>query len=198
MDLKAYLKNHPKTDLIFDLDETLVWLILPWEKWEGEIEEKLKKLDSQILSDYQKGKIHLNQMQNAYVQKSSKALDSIIKNNEKFEKDNLNGIKVNQKIVDFIKEATGYRLYIWSANSKKTVEHALAKVGILKKFEKLVTRDDVGLLKPETEGFDLIWDKKTSKSKYLFIGDSANDKKVSERVGIDFYQEKYFSPHILH
>ena len=197
MDIKAYLKKHPKTDLIFDLDETLVWLILPWEIWEDGIGDKLKKIDLRVLSDYQNRKLQLNQMQNAYVLKHPQALSFIVKNNEKFENDNLRGIKVNQKLVDFIKQAKGYRFYIWSANSKKTVEHTLAKVGIFKKFEKLVTRDDVRLLKPETEGFDLIWDKKTPKSKYLFVGDSANDKKTSERIGIDFYQEKYFSPQIL-
>lgn len=69
MELKDYLKAHKKTHLIFDLDETLLELILPWELWEKDVEDNLRNIDPNIIKDHQERKLHLSLMENAYVSK---------------------------------------------------------------------------------------------------------------------------------
>ena len=192
MDLKSYLKTHNKTHLIFDLDETILHLIMPWNEWERDIEDQLKKIDGKIFNDYKNRKINLNQMQNAYISSHPQTKNLIVRNNENFESKYLKEIRVNQKLVNLIKNLKGYQLSIWSANSKSTIKKTLKKVDILEKFKKLITRDDVDFLKPDSQGFNKIWDHKTPKSKYVFIGDSTNDKNSAHAAGIDFYKEDYF------
>lgn len=192
MDLKNYLKTGKKTHLIFDLDETLAHIILPWDIWEKDIEEKLKKVDLNILRDYKNHKINLSQLENLYVSKHPQTLDLMIKNSKKFESENLQDIRINHELVDFIKTSKNYHIFLWTGQHSNTVKTVLKKLGILEKFEKMATRNNVKLLKPETDGFKLIYDGKTEKSKYLFIGNSWYDRKAANAVGIDFYQEDYF------
>ncbi len=190
MSLGQYLKTHKKTHLIFDLDETILELILPWEDWENPIEDELRKIDMYLLKEYRERKIGLNQFQNSIIEKHSEAKKLIIKNNEDFEKQ-LKDIRINKELADFIKSSKLFKLYIWSSNSESTIEKVLKKIEIFQKFQKIVSRNNVTFLKPNPEGFGLIWDKKTPKGKFLFIGDSANDKQVSESIGIDYYQVKF-------
>lgn len=189
MDLKNYLKNHGKTYLIFDLDETLIYLILPWDLWEKDIEDELKKIDESILRDYQNRKINLNRFQNSYVAKYPKTKELLVKNALKFETGNLKDIQISQRLVKFIKEATGYQIFLWSSNTKPVAQKVLKRAGILNKFQKLVTCEETKFLKPEIDGFKLIWDGKTPKENYLFVGDSQDDKIAAKRAGIDFYRE---------
>jgi len=188
MDLKNYLKNHKKTHLIFDLDETILELILPWDRWEEGIKEELRKIDPQILKEYQSRTINLNEMQNTYISKYPNAKDMLVKNAIKFELENLKDIRINQELVNFIKEAKSYQIFLWTSNTSQTAKNILKKVKILEKFTKIISCEDVKLLKPETDGFDLIWDGKTPKQNYLFVGDSLDDKIVAQKTGIDFYQ----------
>jgi len=51
VNLQDYLTFRHKTHLIFDLDETLVHLIFPWDDWERPIKEELLKVDKSILYD---------------------------------------------------------------------------------------------------------------------------------------------------
>lgn len=191
MNLEEYLKARKKTHLIFDLDETLVRLILPWDKWGKDIEDELRKVDGKILNDYQKEKINLSQLENLYVEKLPQILDLLIKNAIEFETENLKDIQVNHRLVDFIKNAKGYQLFIWSSNSKSTVKTVLKKVRLDSKF-KITARDDVTFIKPEIDGFNLIWDQKTPKGDYLFVGDSSADEQAAKSAGIDFFKVDYF------
>jgi HAD superfamily hydrolase (TIGR01549 family) len=188
MDLESYFKSHKKTHLIFDLDETILELILPWEVWERGIEDELKKIDPQILKDYKNRKINLNGMQNTYVAENPKVKKLLVENSKRFESENLKDIRMNQKLVNFIKESSGYQIYLWTSNTKRTAQNVLTKTGIFEKFTKIISCEDVKFLKPETEGFDLIWDGQTAKENYLFVGDSTDDKIAAQKAGIDFFQ----------
>lgn len=185
INLRKYIIEKKKTHLIFDLDETILTLILPWEEWEKRIEEKLNKIDPSILKDYKEGKLSLNQMQNLYAKKGYKKL--LDNHNHNWEKDLLRGIVNNEKVVDFIRKARrSYKFYIWTSNSQNIARQALEKVDILNHFDKIVSCETVDQLKPEEEGFYKIWDKKTPKKKYLFIGDSKNDETAAKKAGLDF------------
>ena len=49
MNLEEYLKKNPKKFLIFDLDETILKLRLPWSEYLEPIKEKLASIDAVIL-----------------------------------------------------------------------------------------------------------------------------------------------------
>ena len=193
MDLKNYLKAHPKTHLIFDLDETILHLILPWEKVHLEIKNELIKLDAKAYQNYQNGKINLSQLENTLVLKHGKKVkDMLIKSRAQFETKYLKDVIPNPELITFIKKAKSYKLYLWSSNSAGAVKKALKQFKIDKYFEKIVTGTDVLLLKPEIDGFLKIYDPKVPKSQYLFIGDNESDKKAAQKAGIDCYLTTYF------
>lgn len=192
MDLRDYLKTHPKTHLIFDLDKTIVDLRLSWNLLDHYIKDYLVKLDPKIYQQYQNSRITVSQMENAYITKYPQSRATIIKNRAKFETENISDVTVNQSLVDFIKSAKGYQFFLWSSNMRHTVKLVLAKIGILKKFTRLITRNDVNFLKPDPEGFAKIKDPRISKENYLMIGDNDLDRQAARAAGIDFYLETYF------
>lgn len=208
LDLKDYLKTHPKTYLIFDLDETLVNLNLPFNLLDPDIKDFLVKLDPKIYQQYQNSRITVSQMENAYITKYPHSRATIIKNRAKFEAENITDVTVNQSLVDFIKQAKGYQFFLWSSNMRHTVKVVLVKIGILKKFTRLITRNDVNFLKPDPEGFSQIKDPQIPKENYLMIGDNDLDCQAARAAGIDFYLETYFHrnkyskrsaiPHVCH
>ncbi|MBI3103343.1 HAD-IA family hydrolase [Candidatus Daviesbacteria bacterium] len=193
MSIKDYLKKNPKTHLIFDFDETIFKLLLPWEKVLVYIENELIKLDQSIYQKYMLGKIDLNTLQNEYVSKfGKKARDLIYKNNLKFEKGHYKGVEVNPEILDFISKTDKYQIFIWSANTSEIIVRVLKEYKLLNKFKKIISRDDVNLLKPDPEGFTKIYDPQIDKEKYLFVGDSLNDKLAAQNAGVDFYLADHF------
>src|SRR3989344_7011500 len=188
MTLPDYLKTSEKTHLIFDFDETLIKLILPWEKAIEKIRKELASLDETICKDYEQGKIPFSLLQNKYVSLfGKKALDLLIKNEIEFEKNCLEGVIVNKELIDFVKNLSGRELLIWSSNTKPTINKFLRERKVFEKFKKIVSREDVKLLKPEIDGFNLLYDSKVSKKNYLFIGDSKFDRVAAKSAGIDFY-----------
>jgi len=193
MRLEDFLITHKKPYLIFDFDETLFELVLPWENWEKDIESDLANIDAKIIRAYRIGAITLSELQNEYVAKDSKALELLINHNIHFETTYLKNVLRNEELVKFIKETKGYKLYLWTSNTKSVVENVMEENHVLHKFDKIITRDDVKMLKPNTEGFYKIYDEKIPKSEYLLIGDSDSDKDAAESVGIDFFLVDYFT-----
>lgn len=194
MTLADYLKVSKKTHLIFDFDETLIKLILPWDDAIKAIKNELTALDEKTYSDYHENKISHSLLQNKYVSRfGEKILRIIIKNEIEFETNNLQDAIPNPELLDLVKNLSGYELFIWSSNTKSTIERLLKKHGIFEKFKKLVTREDVALLKPEIDGFSVLHDTGVTKENYLFIGDSEFDRIAAEKIGIDFYLVDFFS-----
>lgn len=192
MSLGEYLKNHKKTYLIFDFDDTLVHLNLPWDLWEKDIKNEFVKTDKSIYVRYQDNQINLSQLMNAYITQHPKLKDLIITNCLKFEKENLKDFQVNHQLLNLVENVKGYQLFLWTSQTKPTVQKVLQKLKIQNKFKRLVTRNDVSLLKPDPEGFYQISDPAISNKQYLLIGDSQADQEAAQSVGIDFYLEDYF------
>lgn len=192
--LKKYLKSHKKTHLIFDFDETIIKLVLPWDKAISRIKDDLILLDPEPADQYLQNKISFNNLQNSYILKfGDKALKLFIKNNAEFESEDLKDYLRNEKMINFLKELKNYEIAIWSSNMKSTIKKILNELKALKKFSKIVSREDVKLLKPHPEGFDRIKVGNLPMSSYLLIGDSKSDKEAAEKLGIDFYLEDYFN-----
>ncbi len=195
MTLDAYLQKLHKTHLIFDFDETLVKLILPWDHWEDPIKDTLIKLDKSIYANYKKEKISLSDLMNQYILKFGKQARDVLKSNAtNFETRYLEDVIPNNELIDFIKHAQKYIMFIWSSNTRPTVKKALHHYGIWNSFEKVVTSLDVELLKPNTEGFSQIYDPAIPKKRYVIIGDSDSDKEAAKQLGVDFFLIDHFKP----
>lgn len=193
LSLEQYLKKNPKTHLIFDLDETLAHLILPWNDYMDKIKDILIKTDKTIYENYISRKINLSELQNLYVKKCGDKFKEIFqKNSLDFETHYLKKVKVNQPLINFIAKDKNHKMFIWSSNTTPVIKRVLEENKIYNKFEKIITRLDVKMIKPFDDGFKKIYDPKIPKNNYLFIGDKKVDLLASQNAGIDFFQEKYF------
>lgn len=190
MSLDEFLKLNPhKTHLIFDFDDTIFRLLLPWEKCLIFAEKELRKLDKELLEKYYKGEINLNDLQNEYISRFGRlAHELFYKNNLKFETEFLTGVLVNEELKKFLSKSKKHTVFIWSSNTYEVIEKVLIDHGLLEKFKKIMTRSNLKFLKPHTEAFEEIYDSKTPKDSYLFIGDSSSDEKAAKNSGIDFFK----------
>lgn len=191
MELEQFLKLNPKKKLIFDFDETLVHLLLPWDDFKKHLKQVISQYDPEILIAPSEKMVNYV---NRAVQKHNQPLRKIIlKLFTDFESQNLRGAPVNQRLVDFCqKNQNNYRFYIWTSNMLTTVLSILRKNNLDKIFAKIITRDKVVLTKPYPEGFYKIYNPKLDKKKdFLLIGDSQHDQQAAKNSGIDFFCQSF-------
>jgi HAD superfamily hydrolase (TIGR01549 family) len=192
MTLKSYLTTHPKKYLLFDFDQTIFTLILPWEIYIKELTQQLLELDPSLKELHTTH--NLNDLENEAVRRhGQKAVQLRHSYSREFEKKYLQGVEEHHEMTKFINEFGGagdveYKFYLWTSNMRETVEPVLKEHNLLRYFEKLVTKSDVQLTKPEPEGFYKIFDPSHhKKEEFLMIGDSINDKNAAKNAGIDFF-----------
>ena len=181
--LETYLQANPKKYLIFDFDETLFTLQLPWGRYHAELRKKLRELDPTYRQEDD-----TTELENNITQKlGQKAAEVRWNYSKQFEKDNFRGMTELTDLTDFIRQHhSEYVFFLWTSNMRETVQPILQKSGLLPYFKQLVTKGDVSLMKPNPEGFKLLFDsKKQKKDEFLLIGDSKHDKKAAEAIGID-------------
>ncbi|OGG11897.1 hypothetical protein A2Z00_00900 [Candidatus Gottesmanbacteria bacterium RBG_13_45_10] len=199
--LQTYLDKHTKTHLIFDFDETLVRLVLPWEDWIKDFPHLPDKQGKKIMEKYNKGLLSVSGLQNELVRQYGQSMrQKIFKNDLVFETKMLRTTEVNEALIQCVKNLKGYEIYLWTSNTRKAVKKVLKNVSLASVFTKIVARDDVSYLKPDPEGFYILRDAHIAKEKYLFIGNSHNDRFAAKAAGIDYFQIDYFnkrkvSPH---
>lgn len=191
--LQEYIQKYQKTHLIFDFDETIFRLILPWEMCFSLKEKELRELDNDLVEFYFQAKVRWSDLQNTLITKhGERARKIILENNRRFETELLEGVEINHELLEFVRSNTDKKLYIWSSNTKDVIEKVLEDFAIKDRFEKIITRTELTMLKGHPEGFDMIADGQTPKEQYVMIGDSSHDKNAAENAGIDFYQISYF------
>jgi len=173
---------------------TLVKLILPWEFCLKKITKKLIRMDKKIFDMYSLRRISLTDLQNMYVHSFGERVRTLItENNIQFEAEELVDIQVNRELVELIGNCSEKHLYIWSSNTRPIISEILTKLKLIHKFEKIVTREDVSLLKPNPEGFTIInKDIYTSLNHFLLIGNSSNDSQAAKAAKIDFLLIDHF------
>lgn len=197
--LQEYLKKHPKKHLIFDFDQTIFTLQLPWDRYVTELTDRLLKLDPS-LKEFSHGK-SLNDVENEAVRRHDEVAITVRREySQEFETTYLQGVEEHKDITEFIRqigeqaEQSGeqaYNLYLWTSNMRSTIEPILIKHSLIQYFGTLVTKSEVILTKPEPEGFYLLFDAENQrKEDFVMIGDSINDKEAAAAAGIDFYSVK--------
>lgn len=195
--LLAMIDDSSYTHLIFDLDATLTLLDLPWDKWVELVAKYLPAAQAESFREINtRPGLSWSTFTNQYVETYDGFLDALIAGSEEFEStyfahtpydeltQSIHGLAGRDKI-----------LSVWSANTRPTVERALLELGIQHYFDRVVTRNDVRLAKPDPEGWRLL-DDGTPKPEYLFVGDSSNDENAAKAIGLDYYEVSFFHSRI--
>ncbi|MEX0895942.1 MAG: HAD-IA family hydrolase [Patescibacteria group bacterium] len=180
-----YLEKNPKKVLIFDFDETLFTLELPWHIFFNGLVERLQELDPGLHEERS-----IVALEHRAVRQFGNKANKIINHwSNEFERQYLQGVSEHISLTNFIrKRSAEYDIFLWTSNTRGTVEPILKEVHILSYFQRTVTADDVRMIKPDPEGFDLIRTDNRPLDEFLMIGDSSNDQEAAAAAGIDFFK----------
>jgi len=191
--LEDYLKKNKKTYIIFDFDETVAELLLPWDEWYERITSIMRVHEPGLLEHYRFGEEPIALLENRFIEKMGiKGAALLNEYTREFEIARLKGVRWNEELVNFIlREKKKYEIYIWSSNTQESVKKALNERNLASAFRKIVTRDMVRYIKPNPDGFKLIDDGKTSIDRYLFVGDSSNDELAAKALGMDYFKVSF-------
>lgn len=197
MTLAEYLIKHPKKYLIFDLDHTLAKLNIDWSTIRREIFDLVATFDeplSKSVPFVSNAGIELsNKAAKKHGKEVAKKIRAFI---EEYEMTHYKNYEPNQVLLNFIRNnKQTYVYYMWTSNGIRTIQDFLNKEDFSSFFSKIVTQNDVSLIKPEAEGFTFLYTPGESLSSYLMIGDSPSDENAAKNAGIDFFKEDYFSRH---
>lgn len=196
--LTDYLHQHPKQVLIFDFDNTLFHLELPWDEYIDEvlkiIEKEAPEWEAQHLDSVSFVNNYIDVLVDVLGKHGDNILQKINEYSARFERERLRGYKENRELTSQLATLSKkYDLYLWTSNMEATVKNILDKHELTQYFKQLITRDKVRLIKPYPDGFELIEQAQPlEKTEYLMIGDSTADKDAAASAGIDFFPITYF------
>lgn len=182
--------------VIFDLDETLARVEIPWREWnrwlvEDFPDDDLKPLfrDAYDRERYVPGMV-LNQ------QLARVDMAEFVAQATDYEVKYYQGYTPYERLAALVPQLgrAGLDLYLWTNNTRPTAQKILASMGIAGHFQGLVTRTEVEYTKPSPDGWRHIHDENDPRplSDYLFVGDGENDRLVAESIGIKFFYIDYF------
>jgi HAD superfamily hydrolase (TIGR01549 family) len=188
------IKDKRKTNLIFDFDETLTFLDLPWDEWINDVTNilpKEKQLEFKRILEKEGSSwgIYINKV----ITEDNDFFDKLLQISLQFEAKHFKHTPY-QELINVLPELRemGCSLYLWTNNTRPTVDKALIELGVLDLFTKIVTKEDTKLNKPNKRGWELIKKDSEPLVTYLFVGDSLNDKKAAELANIDYFKINYF------
>ncbi len=187
--LAQYLQEYPKKYLIFDFDDTLVTLRLPWHSYTTGIKAIIHEVDPDLVARYP-GEEMKYLIHEALIKHGQRIRPRINRYRQQFEQDNLQGILRNDWLLAFLQEnAANYQFFIWSSNDTHTILPVLQGSQLEALFQKIVGANDVNYTKPSPDGFYALFDPSTQKkADFLFVGDSNSDEEASRNAGIDFFK----------
>lgn len=180
--------------VIFDLDETLARVEIPWAEWnrwlvEDFPDDDLKPLfrDAFARERYVPGAV-LNQ------QLARVDMAEFIAKATAYEAEHYKGYTPYERLAALMPDLrrAGLQLYLWTNNTRPTAERILEEMGIAEYFQGLVTRTEVEYTKPSPDGWRHIHDDSRPLHEYLFVGDGDNDRLVAEAIKITFFYIGHF------
>lgn len=193
MNIEFYLVKNKKKYLIFDLDSTLVKLNIDWSNYRKGVWETVAVFDEPLTHEVSFEQWKYIELVHKAITKhgdpAKKALDLF---NEKYEETHYSGYAPNSALLDFIRRNKEYTYFIWTSNSRKTIQSFLVEECLMSLFTNIVTREMVQLIKPAIDGFNLIHKVGTDKKDYLLVGDNFTDEQAAKSIGIDFLKIDYF------
>lgn len=170
-----------KSQVIYDFDCTVARIVIDWSIWQDGVEKIFKKYDDTFVRN---GTVH--QFTNQMIVKYGKPLrDEVCEFNKNFEDKYNQGVEVNQELVEYIKNNSQQKHYLLTSNCHLLIDRLLVDLGLENSFTKVITRDDVLLIKPDTEGINKIIDGQNV-TDFIYLGDSVFDEETAKAVGMDF------------
>lgn len=180
--------------IIFDLDETLARVEIPWVEWnrwlvEDFPDDDLKPLfqDAFARERYVPGTVLNRQLER-------EDMAEFVGRATAYEVEHYRGYTPNEQLAALVSQLSraGLQFYLWTNNTRPTAERILEEMGVAGHFQGLVTRTEVEYTKPSPDGWRHIHDGLRPLSEYLFVGDGDNDRLVAEAIGIDFFYIGHF------
>ena len=152
--------------IIFDFDNTIVKLDVDWMALMDEL-----KIDKPL---------------NRYIDElDRKKRDDVYKTIEKREMENIDKFEPIDDLISFIRGLNGYKMAIFSLNSRRAIETCLERLDLSKKFDTIVSGEDVKKLKPAPDGIlKILKILGIEKENSIFLGDSYVDLKAGRSAGI--------------
>lgn len=170
-----------KKQIIYDFDCTIGRIVIDWAGWHDGAEKIIQEYDPTFIR--QGGIYHL---QNDMVRKYGKSMrDKMWKFTEDFEYENCTGLVLNSELVDYIKKNPQQKHHILTSNGLKNISKLLAEYDLVGLFDKIITRNNVYLLKPDPEGINQIIGQDNI-SDFILLGDGSSDEQTALAVGMDF------------
>lgn len=191
--LIAAVESAGYQHLVFDLDETLARLDVPW----GELIDSITALMAyQGPEQFQRLRSNRgtgwSDIINARLSQRPELIDQYLAICTAFETKHLNYTPNTALVAALPTLATGRRLALWTSNVRPTAERVLSELAVRHLFTDIVAREDVLLMKPHPEAWPLIYEPNSDLSSYLFVGDSLNDREAAAAVGIRYFHIDHF------
>lgn len=187
IDIDVFLKVNPKKVLIFDFDETLYRLKLPWLPFKAELKNLCLEIDQEIVKNFD-GELMIHLADQVIDKHGDEARKKIFDFCERYEAKNNFDVDINEDLVKWVVDhSLDYKMVIWSSNMSNTVNQVLINHNVIEFFSLVVGKEDVKRHKPYVDGFDIIYDYYGGEvNDYLLVGDSNSDKGAAENLGMDF------------
>jgi FMN phosphatase YigB (HAD superfamily) len=206
MPLTEYLATHPeKKFLIFDFDETLFHIHLPWGVYKDRKNEILKAFDEALYEEKAR-EDQDEDLVNIFIAQHGEAIRKPLRDwSLEFETEYLIAFHPNVQLLSWLEQhREEYRFFIWSNNCTPTIERALRDHTMNEWFQEIVGKDKVEFGKPRRDGFELIFDSVVQQqgsepevAEFLMTGNSLqSDKRAAEASGIDFFLHEYSVPYL--
>ncbi len=191
-DLSRLIQTRGYTRLIFDMDCTITQIQLPWGTFRENVAQQLSAdTAASFTAAFRDPSISWGSMHNSHVDTDPDFHAIMAKKSQEFEHQ-YSDHQPYRELVDMIKSLPpNISCIIWSSNTRDGLIRILKELGLSERIERIVSRDEVRYIKPNPEGWKLI-DNGTPREKYLFIGDSINDRLVAEAIGIEYFKIGYF------
>jgi phosphoglycolate phosphatase-like HAD superfamily hydrolase len=179
-----------KTDIIFDFDLTIAKMDIDWSGWHTGIAEVYADFDRD--HGYARGASPFGFYNAMAAKYGDRLIEAVRAFNAEYERIHTKGFIPSNQLVTLIHSIPDKRLYIFSSNSRNTVEKGLIQLQLRTNFRQIISRDEVRFLKPDPEGFGLIEGFERRKDSFLMVGDSSSDEQAARSAGIDFFKYDEF------
>lgn len=184
--LEDLLKD--KTDIIFDLDETISTLLIDWSQYKVRFLEKIQHSFPNVheVADLDLSPIDIaNQLIEFYGKEIKVLIDDF---SLEYEREFYRGHNDNSLLTEYLLGPVEEKnIYLWTNNQRETAERVLTELELLGVFKDVVTASDTLFLKPHLEGFQRIWAQSSGKiSQMIMIGDSRHDQLAAKNAQIEF------------
>ena len=190
--LMDFIENHCYTHLIFDLDETLSWLKLPWNEGYEVLCQRASSTVEPLMRKKLRQKAGYSQIVNPAIRTDESFLPIAIDWAVQFEAQLVEHVPHFELVSQIPTLAKKHTILLWSSNTHGAIEKVLADLDILNYFTRIIGREDVKYIKPMADGWSYFANDNIPVKQYLFIGDSENDKGAAEQIGLDYFEIKHF------